>query len=234
MQPIALPLHLNDLSVREKAVEDGGRRWDIAQKLPPVLRRAIRRNQRRGGIVPSHEDLEQVFGRRRSQALHAEILEDEEIDVRESLHEIAPLAFGVRFRKILREVERAPDKRVIPRPNRADGDGHRDVRFAHTRWPNQERAVMRANESRGREVDQLRPRDLRIERPIERRELRHLGNAGLFEAPHEEPIGASGQLVLDEQIEKVEILQRGGLCLDRKSTRLNSSHIQKSRMPSSA
>ena len=38
------------------------------------------------------------------------------------------------------------------------------------------------------------------------------------------------------QAAKVPILDQGkeGACTDRKSTRLNSSHIQKSRMPSSA
>jgi hypothetical protein len=49
MQPIALALHLDDLGVCEEAIEDRGRRQDVAQELPPVLRWAVRCNQRRRG-----------------------------------------------------------------------------------------------------------------------------------------------------------------------------------------
>ena len=37
--------------------------------------------------------------------------------------------------------------------------------------------------------------------------------AGLFQAPGEEPIGAARELVLDEQLEKLEMRQRRGLGL---------------------
>ena len=45
VQAIALALHLDDLSVGEKAIEDRGGRGDVAEKLAPVLRWTIRRNQ---------------------------------------------------------------------------------------------------------------------------------------------------------------------------------------------
>ena len=41
MQPIALALHLDDLGMCEEAIEDRGRRRDVAQELPPVLRGTI-------------------------------------------------------------------------------------------------------------------------------------------------------------------------------------------------
>ena len=46
MQPIALPLHLNNFGVGEEAIEDGRRGGDVSQKLPPVLRGTIRGDQR--------------------------------------------------------------------------------------------------------------------------------------------------------------------------------------------
>ena len=76
-----------------------------------------------------HEDLEQVFGRRGPEALHAEILEDEEIDVGEALHELAALAGGVRLGEVLRQVERAPDEGVIAGANGAHRDRDRGVRL---------------------------------------------------------------------------------------------------------
>ena len=45
MESIALTLHLDDLRVGEKAIENRGRRGDVAEKLPPVLRGSIRRNE---------------------------------------------------------------------------------------------------------------------------------------------------------------------------------------------
>ena len=59
----------------------------------------------------------------------------------------------------------------------------------------------------------LRFRDLRIEGPVEVRERLHRDDAGLFQPAGEEPIGASRELVLDEQLEKVEMRQRGGFGL---------------------
>ena len=44
MQPIALPLHLNNFGVGEEAIEDGRRGGDVSQKLSPVLRWTIRRD----------------------------------------------------------------------------------------------------------------------------------------------------------------------------------------------
>ena len=133
--------------------------------------------------------------------------------MREPLHEVASQSLGLRFGKILREIERTPHERVIASPNRPDGDRHGGVRFPDAGWPNQEGSVMIANEPRGRQVDEPAARNLRIERPVEGRELLHLGNSGLLEPPDEEPIGASGQLVLDEQVEKVEMLEGSGLRL---------------------
>ena len=53
---------------------------------------------------------------------------------------------------------------------------------------------------------------------------------------HQKPLGFPGELV--PEWEKVAVTKLGELVAesraDRKSTRLNSSHIQKSRMPSSA
>ena len=49
--------------------------------------------------MASDENLEQVFGRRRPQALHPEIFEDEQIHLGESLHEVAPPTLGALHRR---------------------------------------------------------------------------------------------------------------------------------------
>ena len=162
VQSIALALHLNNLRVREEAIENRGRRGDVAEELPPVLRRPIRGNHCRGRFVPPDEDLEEVFGGGRPEPLHAEILEDEEIDRGEALHEVAALAGGVCLGEVLGEVERTPDERVMAGANGADGDRDGGVRFADAWWANQQDSVMIADEACGAEVDEAGSRDLRI------------------------------------------------------------------------
>jgi hypothetical protein len=58
-----------------------------------------------------------------------------------------------------------------------------------------------------------RLRDLRIEGPVEIGECLDRGDPGLFQAPGEEPIGAARELVLDEELEKLEMWQWRGFGL---------------------
>jgi hypothetical protein len=69
------------------------------------------------------------------------------------------------------------------------------------------------DEARAGQFHNLGLRDLRIEGPVEIGECLHRGDAGLFEAAGEEPIGASGELVLDEELKKLEMRQRRGFRL---------------------
>ena len=87
------------------------------------------------------------------------------------------------------------------------------MRFADTGRADQQHAAVRVDEARAGQFDDLRLRDLRIEAPVEVGERLHRGDAGLFEPAREEPIGASRELVLDEQLEKLQMRQRGGFGL---------------------
>ena len=55
----------------------------------------------------------------------------------------------------------------------------------------------------------VRFRELRIEGPVEVGERLDGDDAGLFEPSRKEAIGAAGELVLDEQLEKLEVRERG-------------------------
>ena len=111
------------------------------------------------------------------------------------------------------QVEGAADERAAAGPNGADGDRRRDVRFADAGWPNEQHPVVGLDKPRARQFDNLGLGDLRIEVPVEVGERLHDGDAGLFQAAREEAIGASGELVLDEQFEKLQMRKRGGFGL---------------------
>ena len=59
------------LRARE-AVENGRGRRHATEKRAPILRRAIRGDQRRARFMSPHEDLEEIFSRARAEFLHAE------------------------------------------------------------------------------------------------------------------------------------------------------------------
>jgi hypothetical protein len=176
--------------VREEPIEDRRRRGDVAQELPPVLGRSIRSDHCRCGFVPPDEDLEEVFSRGRAEPLHAEVLEHQEIDRRETLYEVAALAGGIGLGEVLGEIEGTPDEGVIAGANGADGDRDGRVRLPDAGWPSQQGAMMIADEARGGEVDEACPRDLRIERPVEPGEFLDLGDPRLFQSPGEEAVGS--------------------------------------------
>jgi hypothetical protein len=80
--------------------------------------------------VTTHEDLEEVLGGIRGELLHPEVFEDEEIDARELLDQIASLAGGLGLGEVGGEVEGAAHEGASASANRADGDRGGDVRFA--------------------------------------------------------------------------------------------------------
>ena len=45
----------------EEPVQQGGDRRRVAQELPPVIDGSVRREQRGGPLVATHDDLEQVL-----------------------------------------------------------------------------------------------------------------------------------------------------------------------------
>jgi hypothetical protein len=96
------------------------------------LRRAIRGDQRRRRFVAPHEDLEESLGGGGAELLHPKIFEDEQVDSRELLRELAAHPRRVGLCEVGCEIERAADARAVAGANRADGKRGRDMRFPHT------------------------------------------------------------------------------------------------------
>lgn len=61
-QAIALDGHLDDLGVREEAIQNGCRRGHVAEEDTPVLGGPVRGNDRGRGFVTPDEDFEQILG----------------------------------------------------------------------------------------------------------------------------------------------------------------------------
>lgn len=106
--------------------------------------------------MTADEDLEQIFGGGGTERLHAEVLEDEEIDTREPLHQVMTGPRGIGVGEVDDEIEGAAHERTVPRLDRADGKGDRAVRPPDPRRPDQQHAAVRLHEASARERGQFR------------------------------------------------------------------------------
>jgi len=141
---------------------------------------------------------------------HAEVLDDEEVDLGESADELLSLLKGLGLEEVLGEVEGAADEDAVAGADRPQGDGGGDVALADPGGPDQEHVLVEGDEASGGELGDLGPGDLGIEGPVEVLDLLDLGDLGLFDAACEEPIGPAAQLVLHEKLEKLEVGQGSG------------------------
>src|SRR5437773_1418381 len=115
---------------------------DVAEEDAPVLGRSIRGDERRRGFVATHKHFEEILGGIRSELLHAEVFEHEQVDARELLDEIAAGAGRVRLGEVAGQIEGAAHERAVARANRPDGDRRRNVRFADAGRPNEQDALV--------------------------------------------------------------------------------------------
>jgi hypothetical protein len=69
--------------VVEQAVQEGRDGGGVPEELAPVLDGAIRGDERRCPLIPAHDDLEEILGRRLRQLPHGEVVDDQERDRRD-------------------------------------------------------------------------------------------------------------------------------------------------------
>ena len=112
--------------------------------MAPVLCGPVGGDHRRCRFVAADEDLEQVLGGAGPQPLHAEVLEDQQIDLGESLDELACARGGSASAKSWARSKRAADEHAVPGADRADGDRDGDVALADAGRPDQQDVVMSA------------------------------------------------------------------------------------------
>ena len=79
---------LDDVTVVEEAIEHGGDGCGVAQQLPPVFDGTIRSQQCTRPLIAAHDDLEQVFGGGEWKFAHTEVINDEERNGCNRLHEL--------------------------------------------------------------------------------------------------------------------------------------------------
>ena len=85
-------------------VQQGCHRGGVAEQLPPIIDRAIRREKRGGTLVAPHDQLQQVFGGRVSELPHAEVVDDQQRHGRKLRKVVLAGASDRRLREVLQRV----------------------------------------------------------------------------------------------------------------------------------
>jgi len=67
-----------DVGVVEEPIEERGHRGGVTQELAPVVDWAVRGQDRRGPFVATHDEVEEVLGRRVWELAHAQIIDDQQ------------------------------------------------------------------------------------------------------------------------------------------------------------
>ena len=62
----------------EQAIEQRGDGRRVAEELAPILDGPVRGDERRGTLVATHDDLEEILARGGRELTHAEVVDDEE------------------------------------------------------------------------------------------------------------------------------------------------------------
>jgi hypothetical protein len=83
------------------------------------------------------------------------------------------------------------------------------VALADAGRSDQEHVLVEGDETGGREFGELGPGDLGVEGPVKVLDLLDLDDLGPPEAAGEEAVSSAVELVLDEELEELEVRQRG-------------------------
>ena len=205
MHPVAAALELDDLGVVEEAIEHRAGGGGVAEQLPPVLDGTVGADHRRPRLVPPGEDLEEVLGGRRWQATHAEILDHDQADPGQSLDQLAAGPQGRGLGQVLDEVEGGAVMDGVAGVDRRQRQAQADMALADAGWPDEQDAGALGDEAAGGQVDDQRFGHLGVEAPVEVVEGLHLGQPRLLDAPLQEPVLPTVELILHQQVEEVDV-----------------------------
>ena len=111
---IAWALHLDDLGVVEKAVQNGGGGRDIVQEFSPFLDRAVGSHEGGAVLVTAHNDLQKHlpgFGR---QHLESHIIDEQQIGLEVASQASIQLGWGLIGLELAHQVEDGAVKDLEP------------------------------------------------------------------------------------------------------------------------
>jgi hypothetical protein len=93
---------LEHVTVVKQSIKHRTHCRNITEEFSPVFNGTIRRQQRAGAFVASHDDLQQILGCRHRQLAHTEVVDDEQRHGGEPVHKLFACTIGDRFGQIVK------------------------------------------------------------------------------------------------------------------------------------
>jgi len=195
----------------EESVEDGRGARDIADELAPVFDRAVAGHDGASCLVPSHDDLEEVFTASLGELLHAHVVDDEEIGSEVSSEDGIVMIDGFFVEEVADEIE---DGSVEGGSALLDGgiaDGLREMGLAGSWWSDEEDVSGLVEELAGGEFKKLPSWEGRIEVPVELIDGLEVSKQGELGSAVELSVVAGDDFVLEDELEELEVAQSAGV-----------------------
>ena len=104
-EAIAFSCDLDDMSSAQKAVEDGGGGWDVANKFAPFFERAVAGHDSRAPLITAHDDFEEILSGLCREDLEPHVINDEEIRFEVALQSFLGFLEGLGFAEFYAGVE---------------------------------------------------------------------------------------------------------------------------------
>jgi len=198
----------------QQPIEQRRDRGGVAQQLGPIVDRPVGRQQRGRPFVPSHDDFQEIFGRRVWQLPHAEVVDDQQRYGGQVGEKILPGAVERRVGEFFEQHVGFAIEDAVALMDHGATDGLGKMALARAGWPEKERVLALRDEAAGRQLVDDRAIHLLVEVEVESLE-RPIGiaEARLFVAALEQPVLATEQFVGDEHGDEIDRSEMIGLGL---------------------
>src|SRR3977135_3259113 len=168
MEAIGLAAEFDEMAVMHEPIEERGDGRSIAEHLRPVFQRSVRGNHRRGTLVATHNDLQEIFGGVHRQFTHSDIIDDEELYLRRGRDYVGAFSDRVGKQQLREESVRFAIEEVESGVNRRHPDGLCDMALAHPGVSEHEYVIALLDEAGGSEFEDERTVETGVEAPVER------------------------------------------------------------------
>jgi hypothetical protein len=209
---IASALEGDDLSVVEEAVEDSCGARDIAEELAPIFEWSVACHDGASGLMPPHDDFEEIFAAVLGELLHAHIVDDQEVGSQVAGQGGVIVTESFLVEKVTDDVEDGAVERGVALLDGGVADGLGEVGLAGTWWSDEEDVTGLAEELAGGQFEELPAGQCGVELPVELIDGLEVTEAGELGAAIELAVVADGDFVLEDEFEELQMAEAAGLC----------------------
>ena len=207
---------LEHVSVVQQPIQHGGDGGAVAEQLSPVFYGPIRRDQRAGSLVASHDDFQQFLGGGQRQLAHSQVVDDEKRHGGEQFHVLLAVAVQCGVCQLFQQDVRFAIEHTIALLDDRVSDGLGTVALAASSWAKKKCVFAPSDPGGGGQVEDQTAVHLWIELEVEVIELLVcVAELRLLVAPVQQALTAAGEFIGDQDGDQVDGGHVLRLCLQQ-------------------